>query len=403
MKRAGKIVTAVFSVAVAAVLFCGIQRLVEPKYAEEVLEGNFTAEYYRETTNHDVIFIGDCEVYENFDPIYLWQNFGITSYIRGNAQQLTWQSYYMLEDTLRTETPRVVVYNVQALTHEEPQREEYNRMTLDGMRWSDSKYKAIRASMCEGEHMLDYIFPILRYHERILELSESDLAYYWNPRPITHNGYYMRMDVLPVSQSDVADPSWLLGEVSAGEEDDGEIEAGDESIDDPWGDIEGADEDIEEDGASAPVPAQEDEGKPFGSYPMLYLDKIRGLCDQNGIQLILIKAPSLAPQWYESDNEQVVSYAKKYGIPYINFYERLEETGIDYETDTYDGGLHMNLNGADKLSQYLGGVLKEVYGIPDRRENTELAAAYKEKIAFYEDMKKKQQEELDIYGEIRSY
>ena len=136
---------------------------------------------------------------------------------------------------------------------------------------------------------------------------------------------------------------------------------------------------------------------------MLYLDKIRGLCDQNGIQLILIKAPSLAPQWYESDNEQVVSYAKKYGIPYINFYERLEETGIDYETDTYDGGLHMNLNGADKLSQYLGGVLKEVYGIPDRRENTELAAAYKEKIAFYEDMKKKQQEELDIYGEIRSY
>ena len=182
MKRAGKIVTAVLSVAVAAVLFCGIQRLVEPKYAEEVLEGNFTAEYYRETTNHDVIFIGDCEVYENFDPIYLWQNFGITSYIRGNAQQLTWQSYYMLEDTLRTETPRVVVYNVQALTHEEPQREEYNRMTLDGMRWSDSKYKAIRASMCEGEHMLDYIFPILRYHERILELSESDLAYYWNPR-----------------------------------------------------------------------------------------------------------------------------------------------------------------------------------------------------------------------------
>ena len=74
--------------------------------------------------------IGDCEVYENFDPIYLWKNYGITSYIRGNAQQLTWQSYYMLEDTLKYEKPKLVVYNVQALTHGEPQKEEYNRMTF---------------------------------------------------------------------------------------------------------------------------------------------------------------------------------------------------------------------------------------------------------------------------------
>ncbi len=405
MKRAGKIATAVLSAAAVIALFFGFQRLVEPKYANGIFEGNFTAEYYEETTEHDVIFVGDCEVYENFDPIYLWNRYGITSYIRGNAQQLAWQSYYILEDTLRREKPKAVVYNVQALTYDEPQREEYNRMALDHMEWSKTKYDAIRASMCDGEKMLDYIFPILRYHKRILELSKEDFTYYLERRHITHNGYYMRVDVLPASQSDVADPTWLLGEET--EEEDGteeEVETdfgGD--IDDPWADIEEAEEEAEEDGANVPAPAQSAAGEQFGSLPMSYLDKMRALCEENGIRLILIKAPSLAPQWYESDNEQVAAYAEKYKLPYINFYELLEETGIDFETDTYDGGLHMNLNGADKLSEYLGGVLQGQYGIPDRRNDSALSALYAEKTSFYEDMKKKQQEELRIYGEIRNY
>ena len=117
------IIKVVCSIAFAIILFFGLQRLVEPKYAEDILEGNFTAEFYEETTEHDVLFVGDCEVYENFDPMYLWKNYGITSYIRGNAQQLAWQSYYMLEDTLKYETPKVVIYNVQALGYATPQKE----------------------------------------------------------------------------------------------------------------------------------------------------------------------------------------------------------------------------------------------------------------------------------------
>ena len=193
VKRGKKIAVGILSAAVVVLLFAVLQRLVQPKYADDILEGNFTAEYYQETTKHDVLMIGDCEVYENFDPIYLWKNYGITSYIRGNAQQLTWQSYYMLEDTLKYEKPKLVVYNVQALTYGEPQKEEYNRMTLDGMKWSKTKWNAINASMCKGENMLDYIFPILRYHSRITSLSRSDLTYFASARKVTHNGYYMRI------------------------------------------------------------------------------------------------------------------------------------------------------------------------------------------------------------------
>ncbi len=386
MRKLKKILVAISSVLVVALLFVALQRLVMPKYTKDITEGNFTAEYYEETTEHDVIMIGDCEVYENLNPMYLWENYGITSYIRGNAQQLTWQSYYMLEDTLRYETPKVVIYNIQALTHAEPQREEYNRMTLDGMKWSATKWDAIQASMCEEEQVLDYVFPILRYHSRILDLSKDDITYFNKKKKSAHNGYYLRVDVLPVSESDVADTAWLLGEEQEQEE-----------ILDPWAEIE-----VEEDEDTVKLPiAKGNEDKTFGDMPMKYLDKIRKLCAEKKIQLILMKAPSLAPQWYEEENQQVVDYAKKYDLPYINFYELLDEVEIDYETDTYDGGLHMNLSGADKLSRYMGDLLVKEYGIKDHRQEKEIASVYNKKYKHFEKMKQKQLDDLEKYGEVR--
>lgn len=91
-------VRAVCSVTFVIVTLFLLQRLLMPKYASDVVEGNLIAEYYEEEKNHDVIFIGDCEVYENFSPKVLWEDYGINSYIRGSAQQLIWQSYYLLED-----------------------------------------------------------------------------------------------------------------------------------------------------------------------------------------------------------------------------------------------------------------------------------------------------------------
>ena len=41
-----------------------LQALLMPKYVSEIPEGALIGEYYRETEDHDVLFIGDCEVYE---------------------------------------------------------------------------------------------------------------------------------------------------------------------------------------------------------------------------------------------------------------------------------------------------------------------------------------------------
>ena len=54
-----------------------LQRLLVPKYVDGVIEGAFIAEYYEEENKEfDVLMIGDCEVYENFTPLVLWEEQG---------------------------------------------------------------------------------------------------------------------------------------------------------------------------------------------------------------------------------------------------------------------------------------------------------------------------------------
>lgn len=329
-----------------------LQRLLMPKYMEENEEGVLSGEYYEDAGDNDVLFIGDCEVYSNFSPITLWKEYGITSVIRGTPQQLIWQSYYMLEDTLRYETPKVVVYNVYSMRYDKPQSEAYNRLTLDGMRWSSVKADAIRASMTEEESFVTYLFPILRFHSRWNDLSSEDFRYFFGSEPLSHNGYVMRVDTKPVTE------------------------------------------------LPQPVPLADYQ---FGEKDWEYLDKIRDCCREHGITLILIKSASCYPHWYDEWDSQIAEYAKKNGITYVNFLQHQEETGIDYTEDTYDAGLHLNLSGAERSSSWFGHILSEQPGIEDRRGEEALSEKWAEKITFYEEMKESQFRQLEEQGKVTDY
>ena len=120
--------------AISLLVLWAVQRLLVPKYMGMVVEGNLTGEYYKEVPDHDVLILGNCEAYENISPAVLWREFGISSYIRGNANQLMAQSYYLLEDALKYEVPGAAALSVSSMTNFSQDNESYNRMTLDGMR-----------------------------------------------------------------------------------------------------------------------------------------------------------------------------------------------------------------------------------------------------------------------------
>ncbi len=334
----------------AGVWFLG--RLMQPKYMSGVLEGAMTAEYYDEKTPHDVIFIGDCEVYENFSPVTMWREAGITSYIRGTAQQLIWQSYYLLEDAFRHESPKIVVYNVQAMKYSEPQSEAYNRMALDGMRLSSSKLGAVRASLTEDEDWISYFIPLLRYHSRWQELTQEDWDYLFRRDKVTVAGYLMRADVKPMKRL-----------------------------------------------PSTPILKDPD----IGARCWEYLGRIQELCEKHGTRLVLIKSSSIWPHWYDEWEEQIRAYAEEHGLDYINFLPLQEEIGLDFTTDTYDAGLHLNVYGAEKASAYFARLLAERYGLEDHRGDAAIAADWDGKCEQYDALLAAQLRELEEYGYLKSW
>ncbi len=329
-----------------------LQKLLVPKYQTGIVEGSMIEEYYKDESDHEVIFIGDCEIYENFSPITLWEKYGITSYLRGSAQQLIWNSYYLLEDTLRYETPKVVVFNVLSVKYNTPQSEAYNRMSIDGMEWSMAKVNNIFASMTEEENFIDYVFPLLRYHGRWAELTKDDFEHIFSKDLVTHNGYYMRVDTK--AQGEFPSPTPLL---------------------DPN----------------------------IGENAMNYLQKMADLCKEKGIELVLIKAPTEFPHWYDEWDAQIVDFAAENDLTYINYIPLQEEIGLDMSQDTYDAGLHLNTQGAEKMSDYFGAWLKENYDLTDYRNDEKHVEIWEEKVEFYNEMKEQQFYELETYGELVSF
>ena len=334
-----KILIGVAAVVVLVILLAALQTLVVPKYADNP-EGLLTGEYYDHVGDHDVIFLGDCEIYESFVPSVLWKEYGITSYIRGNSQQLAWHSYSLLRETFEYEKPKTVVFNVYALKYGEPQSEAFNRMVFDTMKWSDAKADGIRDSMLDDESFADYVFPLLRYHSRILELEGEDFDYWFStPETMTDNGYLINAGVDPMPPQKPVDdePDDLLAERG-----------------------------------------------------MEYLEKIRLLCEENGTELILVKAPTNPSGywWYDEWEEQIVDYSKKHDLAYYNFIPNCEKIGIDWQTDTHDGGLHLNVYGAEKMTKYFGKILRDRHGLTSHKNEEETAERWGEYYSEYQQKKK---------------
>ena len=210
----------------------------------------------------------------------------------------------------------------------------------------------IKASMTDEENFIDYVFPILRYHSRWSELTSDDTKHIFSKDKVTHNGYYMRVDTNP--QKEFPDPTPLTDYT-------------------------------------------------LGSNSMGYLQKMVDLCKENGIKLVLIKAPTEYPYWYEQWDEQVSKFAQENDVDYINYIPLQDDIGLDMSKDTYDAGLHLNTDGAEKMADYFGKYLVENYDLNDYRSNPKYESIWNEKIAMYDDMKQQQYDELEKYGELKSF
>lgn len=315
--------------AVSLFLFLTLNLLFMPKYIESDNDGRITAEFEREKLNNDVLIVGSSVVYSAVNPIVLWDLYGMASFDRATSSQPTWTSYYLIKDAVESTNPKFIALDVSFMRYEDDYAEEpSNRKAFDGMRISRTKFEAIEAAKSADEEAIDYIVPLFRFHSRWQYLKGEDWKYLYYKPTVSHNGYLF---------SDTVEPAF--GERSS--EGLFEVRLSDRNAE--------------------------------------YLEKIIKLCADNGIQLLLFKTPSFNPKWDENFEGDIRFISDKYNVVYHDFDNDTEAIGLDYTTDTADGGGHLNNSGAEKFSAYLGAYIKENYDIDDHRGDEAYEKVWREK------------------------
>ncbi len=129
-----------------------------------------------------------------------------------------------------------------------------------------------------------------------------------------------------------------------------------------------------------------------------YLSLIKELCDEKGVELVMYTVPS--PKNYNQRRvDKVAELAANIGASFIDLNAKVDEIGLDWSTDSSDGGDHLNVKGAAKVTIYLGEYLTQNYEFIDRREDKNFLA-WNEELESYDQLV----EEMDgrYFGDIEA-
>lgn len=297
-----------FAILTVGVLY-GISILILPKIPD----------FYKEE-EWDVVFFGTSQSYCTFDPL-VFDEYDLKTYNRGRQQQTMNYTYYYIKDALDVSNIDVVVLEIFGMFYDEGDERFTNDMvresTLGDFRYSFIKAEAVRDCVPK-ELQSSYLFPLDKYHTN------------WEKWNFTS---------LETIQNTVLSPYYSEGE------DRGYMRwnANEWFYYPDWAELHsGYHEDVYEEN-------------------MKYLDMIRELCEENDVKLLLVRAPLPCYDTIIGKTNTVMDWAIDNHVDMINFMWLTEEIMLDGETDSLDGGGHLNENGAQKVSRYLAEYLRDNY------------------------------------------
>ena len=104
-----------------------------------------------------------------------------------------------------------------------------------------------------------------------------------------------------------------------------------------------------------------------------YLDEILEKCKKFNTEVIVVTVPN-GKGWNQSKHNYLTSYCETKGLPFIDFNMLLDNIHFDWQTDTRDGGEHLNNSGSVKVMEYLSKYLHDNYQLKDKHDNTDFQA-----------------------------
>lgn len=127
---------------------------------------------------------------------------------------------------------------------------------------------------------------------------------------------------------------------------------------------------------------------PVKRQQLLQLLRLQKLCRDKGIRLVLYSSASIMNYYTMRKHNTLTDFVKKYGFEFIDANYDKDIVGMNWPTDTWDNGDHLNLSGCRKMTAYLGNFLRDECGMPDHRGDPAYRAWDDMLIAYDEEVEK---------------
>ena len=271
----------------------------------------------------DIVFLGTSHMIHGMAPMELYERHEIKSYNLATSGQPIQISYYLFKDVLKTQAPKVLVYDASSL-YLGSSWEAAWRYVLDYMPFSSNKYKAAQefTQNFNDITLLEALSPLYNYHSRWASLKKLDFTDFSRNNHLYTKGGFLSSE-------------WISAPT------------------------------VEEMNASAPPISISDD-------TVDWLLKLKTLCEENDVELLVTKVPSVqlpavyGSAWTRPRSDEVRRVCRENEIPFFDILYDVPDS-IDPVTDFYDGGGHVNFLGTKKVSNILGDYLVNHYALDTAR------------------------------------
>lgn len=314
-----------------------VNHILEDKGAKKTLY----AIRYEKPDTIDVIFLGNSHANNAFLPMELWDDYGYTAYSMTMMSQTFPLVYYSAEDAIKLQHPELLVVDLFAATSYSNDF-DYMHRTVDNLTFS-TRMQAIWEFVPEDKRT-EYLFPLYLYHDRWENLELKDFLPYflrYTPKRNARKGVTLVTDWTACTE-----PTTALDYAYNGET----VELTEEAL--------------------------------------YWYCRLKELCDENDVELLFVVVPYETPvggtvdgtigqmKMYNATEE----WCSENSVGYLNLFRNLDEMEFDYGTDMQDVS-HVNILGAEKVTEAVGRYIVQNYDISCSRNNEEVSALWDN---FYE-------------------
>ncbi len=283
-------------------------RMLDPKWTED---GFNVIEAFELLEDHslDVIVYGSSHAWKGCDTRVMCDQYGLSAYNYGCSWQSINTILLFLQDSLRTQTPRVACIEV-GLVNSIEQDVDLNGQIYYTRPMKNFKGKEEYLRQCFGNDIgryISYYVPLVMFHDNWNAVDSENFRFPGPQRFVDTRGYFVDTDVNAFAFPDYNDFQ--------------QYEIREECVE--------------------------------------VLDKIVAACREKDVQIIFYTCPYVGEYYF---GDAMKRYAEEHDCVYLNLFEYIDEMGLNGETDLQDAD-HLNESGAGKVAAFLSDYIIKHYDI----------------------------------------